>query len=63
MQIGRIEKPGNDDFCYVPQNPFPTFIYVKRLDKSLEGAVYQLASTVRRRKEPPRGGLSVQETS
>jgi hypothetical protein len=44
MAIGRIERPGNEEFCYDQQSIWPSFIYVKCTTRSIDGAVYQLVS-------------------
>lgn len=48
MEIGHIEKPGNEDFCYDQQTRWPSFIYIRCKSKSIDGAVYQLVSRARR---------------
>lgn len=44
-----IEKPANDEFCYHPQSPWPTFIRIRCPGKSLDPVSYQLVTPRRRR--------------
>ena len=54
MELGHIEKPANDDFCYMPQTWWPTFIYLKCTSRSLQGAYYQLVVPGSRKMQAPR---------
>lgn len=49
LKLGHIEKPANDQFCYDVQSRWPTFIHIQCQTKSIDGLVYQLVGSIKRK--------------
>ena len=47
IKFARIEAPASSQFCYEPQELWPTFIMMKCDGKSVDGKMYQLVDTVK----------------